>query len=314
MFRMEDHILRKITERRPRCGSRSPDEAPLALLPPNHLTAEEPRGRACSGCVAPRLRSGACAERMRRRGGGGCRPPPVSLVPPPSRPQSPDVAAVAGRRRAARWREESGPQACARQPPRLPGVASGSPLSAQRRPAASRRVPSPIGVPVGPPRRPGPRGAGGMSSSRNNRVMVEGVGARVVRGPDWKWGKQDGGEGHVGTVRSFESPEEVVVVWDNGTAANYRCSGAYDLRILDSAPTGERGRAGPGLRGLPRGECRSLCVYVQVVGTPLCPVGSALPAVCISRPEVWRHWGKEKTPLIPHLHRVYVLNTGGTMG
>ncbi|XP_075444629.1 E3 ubiquitin-protein ligase MIB1 [Ascaphus truei] len=77
-----------------------------------------------------------------------------------------------------------------------------------------------------------------MSGSRNNRVMMEGVGARVSRGPDWKWGKQDGGEGHVGTVRSFESPEEVVVVWDNGTAANYRCSGAYDLRILDSAPTG----------------------------------------------------------------------------
>lgn len=49
---------------------------------------------------------------------------------------------------------------------------------------------------------------------------------------------QDGGEGHVGTVRNFESPEEVVVVWDNGTAANYRCSGAFDLRILDSAPTG----------------------------------------------------------------------------
>ncbi|XP_014677222.1 PREDICTED: E3 ubiquitin-protein ligase MIB1-like isoform X2 [Priapulus caudatus] len=67
---------------------------------------------------------------------------------------------------------------------------------------------------------------------------MDGVGARVVRGPDWKWGKQDGGEGHVGTVRNFESPEEVVVVWDNGTAANYRCAGAYDLRILDSAPTG----------------------------------------------------------------------------
>lgn len=79
--------------------------------------------------------------------------------------------------------------------------------------------------------------------------MVEGVGARVVRGPDWKWGKQDGGEGHVGTVRSFESPEEVVVVWDNGTAANYRCSGAYDLRILDSAPTGK-----PAGRRAARGE------------------------------------------------------------
>lgn len=25
---------------------------------------------------------------------------------------------------------------------------------------------------------------------RTTRVMMEGVGARVVRGPDWKWGKQ----------------------------------------------------------------------------------------------------------------------------
>ncbi|WAR24400.1 MIB1-like protein [Mya arenaria] len=76
-------------------------------------------------------------------------------------------------------------------------------------------------------------------SNRVVRVnMMEGVGARVIRGTDWKWGKQDGGEGHIGTVRNFESPEEVVVVWDNGTAANYRCAGAYDLRILDSAATG----------------------------------------------------------------------------
>ena len=84
------------------------------------------------------------------------------------------------------------------------------------------------------------------SSNSGNRFprvnMMEGVGARVVRGPDWKWGKQDGGDGHVGTVRNFESPEEVVVVWDNGTAANYRCAGAYDLRICDSAPTGKNNR------------------------------------------------------------------------
>nr|CAG4643779.1 EOG090X02DA [Lepidurus arcticus] len=80
--------------------------------------------------------------------------------------------------------------------------------------------------------------SGPSSSARATRFMMEGIGARVIRGPDWKWGKQDGGEGHVGTVRNFESPEEVVVVWDNGTAANYRCSGAFDLRILDSAPTG----------------------------------------------------------------------------
>lgn len=84
-------------------------------------------------------------------------------------------------------------------------------------------------------------GQNGSSSNRVVRVnMMEGVGSRVVRGPDWKWGKQDGGEGHIGTVRNFESPEEVVVVWDNGTAANYRCAGAFDLRVLDSAPTGEK--------------------------------------------------------------------------
>ena len=68
---------------------------------------------------------------------------------------------------------------------------------------------------------------------------VEGVGSRVVRGPDWKWGRQDGGEGHVGTVRSFERPGEVLVIWDNGTAANYRCSPTYDLRILDNGSAGE---------------------------------------------------------------------------
>ena len=70
-------------------------------------------------------------------------------------------------------------------------------------------------------------------------VPAEGVGYRVVRGPDWQWGKQDGGDGHVGTVRNFENEGEVLVLWDNGTAANYRCSTHSDVRILDSAPAGE---------------------------------------------------------------------------
>lgn len=78
------------------------------------------------------------------------------------------------------------------------------------------------------------------SGARQGQGQRLGVGTRVVRGPDWKWGRQDGGEGHVGTVRSFESPGEVLVVWDNGTAANYRCSPSFDLRILDSAPAGEQ--------------------------------------------------------------------------
>lgn len=28
------------------------------------------------------------------------------------------------------------------------------------------------------------------ATARTSRLTVEGVGARVVRGPDWKWGKQ----------------------------------------------------------------------------------------------------------------------------
>lgn len=64
------------------------------------------------------------------------------------------------------------------------------------------------------------------------------VGARVVRGQDWKWGVQDGGEGHLGTFRKGKSTNEGVVIWDNGTVANYRCGGDYDIKILDSGPAG----------------------------------------------------------------------------
>ncbi|XP_050439375.1 E3 ubiquitin-protein ligase mib1 [Adelges cooleyi] len=78
------------------------------------------------------------------------------------------------------------------------------------------------------------------STSFQMQELQQQVGSRVIRGPDWKWGKQDGGEGHTGTVRNFESREEVVVVWDNGIAANYRCCRQYDLRVLDSGPTGQR--------------------------------------------------------------------------
>lgn len=74
------------------------------------------------------------------------------------------------------------------------------------------------------------------------------VGLRVVRGPDWKWGNQDDGEGHVGTVveigkpGSTTSPDKTVVVqWDSGSRTNYRVGyqGAYDLRIFDNAAIGE---------------------------------------------------------------------------
>jgi len=65
--------------------------------------------------------------------------------------------------------------------------------------------------------------------------LVKGV--RVVRGPDWKYGDQEGGEGDIGTV--IESSEQnhlglktVTVIWDSGVGAQYRCGpeGACDLR------------------------------------------------------------------------------------
>ena len=74
------------------------------------------------------------------------------------------------------------------------------------------------------------------------------VGLRAVRGPDWKWGNQDDGEGHVGTVveigkpGSTTSPDKTVVVqWDSGSRTNYRVGyqGAYDLRIYDNAAIGK---------------------------------------------------------------------------
>ncbi|KAK9500491.1 hypothetical protein O3M35_001746 [Rhynocoris fuscipes] len=107
------------------------------------------------------------------------------------------------------------------------------------------------------------------------------AGTRVVRGPDWKWGEQDGGEGSVGTVIQVgrpgtrPSPEKTVVIyWDNGAETNYRIGyeGAYDLRLLDNAPTGvmhaniicdgcrKQGIAGPRFRCT---ECYDydLCLY-----------------------------------------------------
>lgn len=71
------------------------------------------------------------------------------------------------------------------------------------------------------------------------------VGSRVVRGPDWMWGDQDGGEGNVGTVvqhgQDRNLPDGTVLVhWDSGRQANYRAghSGKFDLRILDCAQAG----------------------------------------------------------------------------
>eukprot|EP01084_Bolivina_argentea_P151646 264689_1 len=69
------------------------------------------------------------------------------------------------------------------------------------------------------------------------------IGDRVVRGPDWKWGDQDGGVGLEGTIYGLrqwhpKDPKnvvtEVVVMWDHGLYGNYRYNyyGAYDISII----------------------------------------------------------------------------------
>lgn len=81
------------------------------------------------------------------------------------------------------------------------------------------------------------------------------VGTRVVRGPDWRWRDEDGGEGHAGTVVKVKGPRSLIklpgstaaeekcvtVIWDNGEEHEHRAGkdGAFDLRVLDNAPCGK---------------------------------------------------------------------------
>uniref|UniRef100_A0A4W5MB67 RING-type E3 ubiquitin transferase n=1 Tax=Hucho hucho TaxID=62062 RepID=A0A4W5MB67_9TELE len=94
----------------------------------------------------------------------------------------------------------------------------------------------------GDPTKPWPSGLAGPRGSME-------VGMRVVRGLDWKWGNQDDGDGHVGTVveigrqGSTTTPDKTVVVqWDSGTRTNYRTGyqGSYDLLLYDNAQIGVR--------------------------------------------------------------------------
>jgi len=69
------------------------------------------------------------------------------------------------------------------------------------------------------------------------------AGVRVIRGPDWKWDDQDGGEGQLGTVVKpwFLTTSKTVnggtvfIRWDSGKLANYRIDNCHDLRVYSSA-------------------------------------------------------------------------------
>lgn len=62
-------------------------------------------------------------------------------------------------------------------------------------------------------------------------------GMRVTRGPDWKWGEQDGGEGNKGEVVKVKGTSGwVIVKWQNGREQfDYRwgVQGAFDLTPLN---------------------------------------------------------------------------------
>ncbi|KAG8434369.1 hypothetical protein GDO86_012666 [Hymenochirus boettgeri] len=80
------------------------------------------------------------------------------------------------------------------------------------------------------------------------RIVLKGIfqGAKVVRGPDWEWGNQDGGEGKLGRVVDIrgwdvETGRSVAsVTWADGTTNVYRVGhkGKVDLKCITEAPGG----------------------------------------------------------------------------
>ncbi|XP_062619573.1 uncharacterized protein LOC134281126 isoform X2 [Saccostrea cucullata] len=64
-----------------------------------------------------------------------------------------------------------------------------------------------------------------IASCKEPRILENeliAVGCLVSRGPDWKWGDQDGGEGNIGTVYRVKQEAVVYVKWPNGNRCNYR--------------------------------------------------------------------------------------------
>jgi hypothetical protein len=80
--------------------------------------------------------------------------------------------------------------------------------------------------------------AGPEKKTSEDKILS--AGSRVVRGPDWKWGDQDGGRGGVGTVKNkekdpFHDPGWVTVKWDhNDTTQSYRMGkdNCFDLKLV----------------------------------------------------------------------------------
>ncbi|XP_050346752.1 E3 ubiquitin-protein ligase HECTD1 isoform X1 [Nymphalis io] len=93
-------------------------------------------------------------------------------------------------------------------------------------------------------------GSGGGARARRWSRGARGLcaGARVMRGPDWKWRDQDGSHPAMGTVTSDLHNGWVDVRWDHGGRNSYRmgAEGKFDLKVVSGGSSG--GGAGEGAR------------------------------------------------------------------
>lgn len=92
----------------------------------------------------------------------------------------------------------------------------------------------------------GSANSGGKSKKASqNREKVVGKdnvekGLAVVRGPDWKWGGDDGGPGQVGTILAIDKKTgTVTVMWHNTETVNayYRYGKSSDLAVAPTTAT-----------------------------------------------------------------------------
>ncbi len=63
------------------------------------------------------------------------------------------------------------------------------------------------------------------------------IGQRVVRGPNWQWGNQDGGAGNAGVCVEIDGDGWTRVKWDKGGTQCYKngLEGCYDLAPVPGA-------------------------------------------------------------------------------
>ena len=80
------------------------------------------------------------------------------------------------------------------------------------------------------------KGKGGQNPMNGpDMAKMMKIGTRVVRGPDWKWGDQDGnGEGRV--IGELGDDGWIRVQWDNASTNSYRMGkeGKYDLKLAET--------------------------------------------------------------------------------